>query len=323
MSATLPSSSPVRGIAADATGRFALSSTCARRWRPRTLRRCPTSHGGCRAVRDRRRCRGSERAHPRSVGPGRDARRPAGGAARARVERCDPGPANFVARLTVELLRPVPLVPLTVSARSLRPGKMVHWIEAILRAGDVEVARAVGLRLRTVADSPAAAPPAVVDLPGPETRNHARSRSAARARYRLLDRERHPDGRRHVPLGRARSRVAPLEGAGRRGRRRQLPRNALPPRPTSRAASATRSTSPSRPRSMPISPSRCTDRSRRLGRPRLARAWAQSQGTGMAEAVHPRPRRPHRPLGSVPPRALIAARAASPAFGREYPHPGH
>jgi hypothetical protein len=84
------------------------------------------------------------------------------------VERCDPGPANFVARLTVELLRPVPLVPLTISARSLRPGKMVHWIEAILRAGDVEVARAVGLRLRTVADSPAAEPPGLVDLPRPD-----------------------------------------------------------------------------------------------------------------------------------------------------------
>jgi hypothetical protein len=84
------------------------------------------------------------------------------------VERCDPGPTNFLARLTVELLRPVPLVPLGISARSLRPGKMVHWIEAILRAGDVEVARAVGLRLRTVADSPAAEPPERVDLPGPD-----------------------------------------------------------------------------------------------------------------------------------------------------------
>jgi hypothetical protein len=74
------------------------------------------------------------------------------------VERCDPGSATFVARLTVELLRPVPLVPLAVSARSLRPGKMVHWIEAVLSAGDVEVARAVGLRLRTVEGSPVAAP---------------------------------------------------------------------------------------------------------------------------------------------------------------------
>src|SRR4029079_16472450 len=86
------------------------------------------------------------------------------------VERCDPGPANFLARLTVELLRPVPLVPLTISARSLRPGKMVHWIEATLTAGDVEVARAVGLRLGTVADSPLAPPPpGIVEMPRPET----------------------------------------------------------------------------------------------------------------------------------------------------------
>jgi Thioesterase-like superfamily len=74
------------------------------------------------------------------------------------VEQCDPGPADFLARLTVELLRPVPLVPLTISARTLRPGKMVHWVEASLHAADVEVARAVGLRLRTVAGSIVAAP---------------------------------------------------------------------------------------------------------------------------------------------------------------------
>jgi hypothetical protein len=84
------------------------------------------------------------------------------------VERCDPGPASFVSRLTVELLRPVPLVPLTVSARTLRPGKMVHWIEAILSAGDLEVARAVGLRLRTITGSPIAAP-AIEGIPGPES----------------------------------------------------------------------------------------------------------------------------------------------------------
>jgi hypothetical protein len=83
---------------------------------------------------------------------------PSGLLARA-IERCDPGPTDFLARLTVELLRPVPLAPLSMSARSLRPGKLVHWVEAILHADDVEVARAVGLRLRTVADSPVAAPP--------------------------------------------------------------------------------------------------------------------------------------------------------------------
>lgn len=53
-----------------------------------------------------------------------------------------------VARLTVELLRPVPLVPLTVSARWARPGRRVQLVEASLHAGDAEVARALGLRLR-------------------------------------------------------------------------------------------------------------------------------------------------------------------------------
>lgn len=65
------------------------------------------------------------------------------------IERCDPGPADFVARLTIELLRPVPLAPLTVTARTTRPGKKVQWIEASLTADGVEVARATGLRLRT------------------------------------------------------------------------------------------------------------------------------------------------------------------------------
>ena len=65
------------------------------------------------------------------------------------LERADPGPAHFVARLTVELLRPVPLAPLEVRTRTLRPGKKVQWLEASLLAGDQEVARATALRLRT------------------------------------------------------------------------------------------------------------------------------------------------------------------------------
>ena len=35
----------------------------------------------------------------------------------------DPGPAAFVARLTVELLRPVPLAPLELRVRTIRPGQ--------------------------------------------------------------------------------------------------------------------------------------------------------------------------------------------------------
>jgi hypothetical protein len=65
-------------------------------------------------------------------------------------ETHDPGPASFVARITVELLRPVPLVPLTLHARTIRPGKKVQWLEAALLDGDErEVARATVLRLRT------------------------------------------------------------------------------------------------------------------------------------------------------------------------------
>ncbi len=63
-------------------------------------------------------------------------------------ERADPGPASFVARLTIELLRPVPLSPLVVHTRTIRPGRKVQWLEATLLADDVEVARASALRLR-------------------------------------------------------------------------------------------------------------------------------------------------------------------------------
>ena len=64
------------------------------------------------------------------------------------LERHDPGPASFVARLTVELLRPVPMAPLRVEVRTLRPGRKVQWLEAALLADGTEVARATALRLR-------------------------------------------------------------------------------------------------------------------------------------------------------------------------------
>jgi hypothetical protein len=63
-------------------------------------------------------------------------------------ERVDaPGPMH-PARLTVELMRPVRLVPLTVEARVLRPGKKVQWVEVRLVADGTEVARATMLRIR-------------------------------------------------------------------------------------------------------------------------------------------------------------------------------
>jgi hypothetical protein len=85
------------------------------------------------------------------------------------VERCDPGPADFVARMTIELLRPVPLTRLEVTARTLRPGKKVQLVEASLHTDDgTEVARATALRLRTAALELPVLDRAPAELPPPE-----------------------------------------------------------------------------------------------------------------------------------------------------------
>ena len=69
------------------------------------------------------------------------------------IERHDGGEAFVVVRTTVELLRPVPLTPLAVSVRTIRPGRKVQLVEASLWSGGevgdgTEVCRAVGLRIR-------------------------------------------------------------------------------------------------------------------------------------------------------------------------------
>jgi hypothetical protein len=51
-------------------------------------------------------------------------------------------------RLTVELLRPVPLRPLMVTTTVTRPGKKVQIVEAAVLVDQVEVARARALRIR-------------------------------------------------------------------------------------------------------------------------------------------------------------------------------
>jgi Thioesterase-like superfamily len=65
-------------------------------------------------------------------------------------EAHDPGPAAFVARVTVELMRPVPLVPLEMRVRTIRPGKRVQWLEAgLFDEREHEVAHATVLRVRS------------------------------------------------------------------------------------------------------------------------------------------------------------------------------
>lgn len=66
----------------------------------------------------------------------------------------------LVGRITVEVLRPVPLAPLRLDARVLRPGRNVELAQASLRAagdGEEEVARATAWRLRRDPD-PVAVP---------------------------------------------------------------------------------------------------------------------------------------------------------------------
>jgi hypothetical protein len=94
-------------------------------------------------------------------------------------EQHDPGPADFVARVTVELLRPVPLEPLTMRVRTIRPGRKVQWLEAALLDGDErEMTRATVLRLRTTE----------VDTRGSVglTTEPAKSRDTGRAPERLM-----------------------------------------------------------------------------------------------------------------------------------------
>jgi len=63
------------------------------------------------------------------------------------LEHCDPREGARIGRVTVEILAPVPIAPLTVSARVARPGRSVELLEASLEGPDGEVMRARGWRV--------------------------------------------------------------------------------------------------------------------------------------------------------------------------------
>lgn len=63
-------------------------------------------------------------------------------------ERHDGGDAMLVARLTVEIMRPVPVAPLRVAVRTVRPGKRVELLEASLSDDERELCRASAWRIR-------------------------------------------------------------------------------------------------------------------------------------------------------------------------------
>jgi hypothetical protein len=80
------------------------------------------------------------------------------------VERVPSPVPSQVVRLTVELLRPVPIRPLRAEAATIRPGKKVQLVEVRLVAEDVPVALARALRIRSQHVEVPAQPP---DPPSP------------------------------------------------------------------------------------------------------------------------------------------------------------
>jgi hypothetical protein len=67
-------------------------------------------------------------------------------AARA-LEFHEPDPGQRLARVAVDILRPVPLGKITVRTRTVRPGRRVALLEAVLEADDQEVVHARGWRI--------------------------------------------------------------------------------------------------------------------------------------------------------------------------------
>ncbi|MEA2433580.1 MAG: hypothetical protein QOG54_1037 [Actinomycetota bacterium] len=75
------------------------------------------------------------------------------------------GEGMLVARCTFDILRPVPIEPLEVEARVVRPGKKVQLIEASLSANGEQVMRVASWLIRTEALE--FETPAIVDSPPP------------------------------------------------------------------------------------------------------------------------------------------------------------
>jgi hypothetical protein len=63
------------------------------------------------------------------------------------LELCEPRQGMRVGRVTAEILAPIPIAPLRVSARVVRPGRSVELLEASLEGPDGEVMRARGWRI--------------------------------------------------------------------------------------------------------------------------------------------------------------------------------
>jgi hypothetical protein len=82
-------------------------------------------------------------------------------------ERMRPGADLRIGRMAFEFLRPIPLAPLELRTRLVRPGRRVQELAAELLAGDEAVVRASALRVSEVPDAVAAAAPAPREVDAP------------------------------------------------------------------------------------------------------------------------------------------------------------
>jgi Acyl-CoA thioesterase N-terminal domain/Acyl-CoA thioesterase C-terminal domain len=84
-------------------------------------------------------------------------------AARA-MELHEPDPGQRLARVAVDILRPVPVGKVTLATRTVRPGRRVALLETVIEANGQEVLHARGWRIATPDEPVPAVPP-----PGPRT----------------------------------------------------------------------------------------------------------------------------------------------------------
>jgi hypothetical protein len=74
-----------------------------------------------------------------------------------------------IARITIDLMRPVPVAPLTFESSVLREGRKIQLCEVRLLAGDVLVVRATVLKIRRERQAlPSDVADVLVTLPGPD-----------------------------------------------------------------------------------------------------------------------------------------------------------
>jgi hypothetical protein len=86
------------------------------------------------------------------------------------LEECRPAPDRMIARITLEILGPVPVAEVDVQAAVVRPGRSVEMLEAELRAGDRTAMRARAWRvLRTASADVDGGAPSVPPRPDAES----------------------------------------------------------------------------------------------------------------------------------------------------------